>query len=214
MKFVWPAVLGLLLASSCTAAVQKKTRTWVFLMPVSVKAEVSDDEMKSLPLLARASVISAFEERDILSVSPVQMQVTEREMDLKLDDEKLWTPEFFEKLTARWKSRYIATVRLVSIETKEGRVEGLPPTPPPPGGQLNTTAKVEGSLYDTKEKKFIFENQESVASLKVGRPGPGEKQVNSERLRSVMEACRGLFKEFLSKFPKKKPSVGLGAGGG
>lgn len=213
MLLRWCLVVSAALAMSCGVA-QKSKRDWLFLFPVRIEGEVLDREQVLLPLLARGAIIGPFEERNMPSISPVQMQVTEREWNLKLADDTQWTPEMFAKLAERWKSRYFATVRVVSLESVEGAVEGLPPVPPPPGGQLTTTAKIVGSLWDATTKKFIFEKREHVEVLKVGRPGPSDSQVSSERSRAVVEACKNLFKDFLKKFPLKPPSVGIGAGGG
>jgi hypothetical protein len=69
-------------------------------------------------------------------------------------------------------------------------------------------------MFDSKTGKFVFENKEQVLSLRVGRPGPSDEQVQSERLRAVMEASKALFKDFLKKLPLKPPSRGINAGGG
>ncbi len=212
MGLRWFLVVSAALAMSCGVA-QKSKRDWLFLFPVSVGGEVLDREQVLLPLLARGAIIGGFEERNMPAISPVQMQVTEREWNVKLGDEGQWTPETFAKLAERWKARYFAIVKVVSIESVEGPIEGLPPVPPPPGGQLTTTAKIVGSLWDATTKKFVFEKREHTETLKVGRPGPSDTQVSSERSRAIVEACKNLFKDFLKKFPLKPPSVGIGAGG-
>lgn len=218
------AILLGLLAISCVGVSGKSAmpapsdppakKEWLVLLPVALKPELTDSEAGKLPLFARGSVLAAFEERNILGVSPVQMQVTEREMNLKLADSGGWTVELFKKLATRWKARYVATVTVASLESKEGPVQGVPPSPPPPGAQLTTVVKVVASLYDAKTGKFILENKELEISNRVGRPGPSNEQVESERLRAVSEASKQVFKDWLKKQPMKPPSRGVNAGGG
>ena len=210
-----------LLAVSCVGVSNKPVssappakKEWLFLLPVKIKPEVTDAEAAKLPLIARGAVIAAFDERDMPVVSPVQMQVTEREMNIKLADEGGWTSELYKKLGARWKSRYIGAITVVQLESVEGPVQGVPPNPPPPGAQITTNVKLVGSMFDSKTGKFVFENKEQVLSLRVGRPGPSDEQVQSERLRAVMEASKALFKDFLKKLPLKPPSRGINADGG
>lgn len=209
-----------LLAISCVGVSNKTVspspakKEWLFLLPVKIKPEVTDAEAARLPLIARGAIISAFDERNMPVVSPVQMQVTEREMNIKLAEDGAWTKELFKKLSARWKARYVATITVLQLESKEGPIDGVPPTPPPPGAQLTTSIKLVGSMFDSQTGKYVFENREHALSVKVGRPGPSDEQVQSERMRAVIEASKGLFKDFLKKLPLKPPARGIGAGGG
>ncbi len=210
----WLLLTAALSLASCAPAQSTRKRDWLFLLPVKIQAELNEEDTKLMSLLARGLVIKGFDDKDLPTVSSTQMVITERELSVDLAADGGWTSELFTKLHDRWKMRYLATLTVVQLDTKEGAVDVPPGSPPPPGGTLITTAKVVGSLFDYKTGKFIFENKESVVTHKVGRPGPWEQQIKDERSRALMESVQGLFKKFLSKLPAKKPRVGVNAGGG
>ncbi len=192
----------LLLGSLALAHKPYAKKEIVLLMPVRVDAKVSDTMAEQLPLFVRAASYKGFQERNFASISPVQLKVSEDELNTKLSDDVNWNPGMFDKLGERWKARYIATIAIVSIESGQGAVEGTAGGPPPPGGQLNTTIKMVGSLYDHKTKKFVFEKREISVSRKVGMPGPDAKQPQAEMISAVMDGTNDLFRSFWIKYRK------------
>ncbi len=213
----WIVLASLLCASSCAPATTPKTalkKEWLFLLPVKIQPEMDEENAKLMSLLSRGIAVRAFDEKDIPIISPVQMQITERDLHVNLAEDGGWTMDLYNKLWDRWTMRYLSTLTVVEMSSKEGLVSVPPGSPPPPGGTLTTTVRVVGSLYDFKQRKYIFENKESKVELKTGRPGPMDQQITDERNKALMQAIRSLYKPFLSKLPNKPPSVGINAGGG
>lgn len=209
---IYLCLIASLIAASAGAEPQsKKNRDWILLLPVQFKAEVADDEAKMLRLLLRGQTVNDFETKGIPTVSPVQMSLSETEHNIKLDALNGWDKDVIAKLVDRWKPRYVALIVVEQLESREGAVSTPPGTPPPPGGVLVTDAHLKGWLWDVKNQKFVFENQDSKVQLKMGRPGPSMKQVTEQNTKAAMEASKRLFKEFLKKLPTP---VKTGLGGG
>lgn len=203
-------VASLLAAAAGGAPQNKKNRDWLMLLPVQVKAELAAEEASTLRLLIRGQTVSEFEKKGIPTVSPAQMSLTEQELKVKLEALDGWDTEVIDKLVERWKPRYVAVVIIKELKSTEGAVSTPPGSPPPPGGVLITDAHLVGSLWDVKNKKFVFECVDSEVQLKMGRPGPSERQVTEQNTKAVMEASKNLFKEFLKKLPTPPPTIGIG----
>lgn len=204
-------VVSLLAASAGGEPQSKKNRDWLLLLPVQFRAELNEDEVKSVRLLMRGQTVNDWETKGISTVSPVQMSLSEKDLGRKLEDLKGWDKDVIDKLIDRWKPRYVALLVVDQLESREGAVSTPPVTPPPPGGVLITDAKVSGWLWDVKTQKFVFEKLEGKAQLQVGRPGPSQEQVNTQNLKAVLEASRNVFKEFLKKLPTPR-KVGIDGG--
>lgn len=185
------------------------------VLPVSIPAEGMSKEEQALgPLLARASLLKAFQERGITVLSAGMMIVTRSETDLDFNDPTIWGTERYQLIANRWNARYVASIKVDSISYTETAV-GAAGGPPAPGMTLNTTIKMVANLWDNKSKKYISENKDYEETFSVGRPGPSEKQIADEKRQAIIKASEKVFADYLGKLKKVKlPDEKKGKGGG
>lgn len=188
------------------------------VLPVFVNETIADKTERALyKLLGRAALLKAFKERGITVLSEGMTIVMKEETDLDFADPSIWGGERFQLMANRWNARYVAGVQVIALEHTE-TAAGTQGGPPAPGVKLNTTIKLEGSLWDNKSKKFLFEKKPFEETYSVGRPGPSDQQIIDEKRQAVYKAGEKIFAEYLGKLPKvklppEKPTKSKGGGG-
>lgn len=184
------------------------------VLPVAIPDSIEAKERSFQALLGRAALVKAFEERGISVLTAGMTIVTKNETGLDFADPAIWDTERFQVIANRWSARYVAAIKVTSLESEEKAV-GVAGGPPAPGMQLVTTIKMVANLWDNKTKKYITENKEFEGSFSVGRPGPSEQQIIDERRQAIIKESEKVFAEYLGKFRKiKLPEPKGGKGGG
>lgn len=196
------------------AGIGAYARDKAIVLPVALPATVTEDKRNISGLIGRAGLLTAIEDRGIDVLSPGMTLVMKEETGLDFADPQIWDKERLQLIAKRWKVRYVAGVSVLELKSEEGTIKTAQGVPPPPGGTLETTIKLVGTLWDDKNNKFIFDHKEFTQTYSVGRPGPSDRQVESEQLQAISKASAKVFAEYLDKLPKvKRPAPKKGGGG-
>lgn len=212
VKEMLPIALFLSVVAGCSASPTATVSSsyakpeTVLILPMAFHAELTPEDAKMNGLLARGVLLKAFEERSLNVLTTAMAESYGMQHNISFADSSTWTRDNFVALGKQLKPTFIASIKLIKVESKEGNI-GNATGVIAPGSQLTTTATFEVNLFEVRTGKYILEKANSSYQRIVGRPGPSEKQMVQEQNSAIFEGAAKGFEGFLKKRPLVKPKA-------